>query len=176
MFPPATTFSYRPHLPGRALCRSPHPVATMLRGGRGVEKSERGLHIVVETARNARKEYLSTFDPRFSPIAGIRKVAARSQVGLRPRNSLRRAASTPYPIDSHINPLHHVEIRLPDRRAGLFGVSQLTGPHGPVKRWSSTDGSTRAEMLTAREREGIPRPQIRRPLSSTPQPRSVVGS
>ena len=45
-------------------------------------------------------------------------------VGLRPRNSLRQAASTPYPIDSHINPLHHVEIRLPDRRSRTFRRSR----------------------------------------------------
>lgn len=45
-------------------------------------------------------------------------------VGLRPRSSLRQAASTPHPIDSHINPLHHVEIRLPDRRSRTFRRSR----------------------------------------------------
>ena len=42
-------------------------------------KTNEELHIVVETARNARKEYLSTFDPAFLTDRRDRKVAARSR-------------------------------------------------------------------------------------------------
>ena len=169
LFPTGRTF------PGRALCRSPHPVATMLRGGRGVE-NERGAAYCRESGPQCPQRVSFDLRPRVSHRSPGSESRSPQPVGLRPRNSLRQAASTPYPIDSHINPLHHVEIRLPDRRSRTFSAqSQLTGPHGPVrKRWSSTDGPTRAETLTARSAKASASTNTA-PTSSTP-PTAKCGS
>ena len=113
-----------------------------------------------------RKEYLSTFDPRFSPTAGIGK-SQPAAGGSSPSGSLRQAASTPHPIDSHINPLHHVEIRLPDRRSRTFGAVAATGPHGPVKSAGHRPTAPRAETLTARSAKASASTNTA-PTSSTP--------
>lgn len=95
----------------------------MLRSGRGVE-NERGAAILPrKRPAMPAKSIFRPSTPRFSPIAGIGK-SQPATGGSSPRNSLRQAASTPYPIDSHINPPHHVEIRLPDRRSRTFRRSR----------------------------------------------------
>lgn len=123
-FPPATRpFPTGRTYPGRTLCRSPHPVATMLRGGRGVE-NERGAAYCRESGPQCPQRVSFDLRPRVSHRPPGSESRSPQPVGLRPRSSIRQAASTPYPIDSHINPLHHVEIRLPDRRSRTFRRSR----------------------------------------------------
>ena len=76
MFPASyTTFSYRPPLPRKGVMSQPASGCEAV----AASKTNEELHIVVETARNARKEYLSTFDPAFLTDRRDRKVAARSR-------------------------------------------------------------------------------------------------
>ena len=73
-FPPATRpFPTGRTYPGRALCRSPHPVATMLRSGRGVENERRAAYCRKKRLAMPAKSIFRPSTPRFSPTAGIGK-------------------------------------------------------------------------------------------------------
>lgn len=80
MFPASyTTFSYRPHLPRKGVMSQPASGYKQCCEAVAASKTNEELHIAAKAARNARKEYLSTFDPAFLTDRRDRKVAARSR-------------------------------------------------------------------------------------------------
>lgn len=80
MFPASyTTFSYRPHLPRKGVMSAARIRLQQCCEAVAASKTNEELHIAAKAARNARKEYLSTFDPAFLTDRRDRKVAARSR-------------------------------------------------------------------------------------------------